>query len=350
MAIRVLVVDDSATVRQVLQRELPRHHGIQVVGTAPDPFVARDQIIALRPDVLTLDVEMPRMDGLTFLRRIMEHLPVPTIVVSSLTPQGSALAMEAFDAGAVDVVSKPGAAYALGDMVPDLAYRILAAAQVTVAKRSAAQAAQRTGTPLALAKTTNQVVAIGASTGGVQALEAILVRLPRTFPGTVIVQHMPPGFTRSFAERLATRCQVQVSEAVHGDTVTPGKVLIAPGDRHMLVERSGAQYRVVLNDGPRIGLHKPAVNVLFKSVAAQVGANAIGALLTGMGRDGAEGLLAMRTAGAPTIAQDEATSVVFGMPREAIALGAAAEVVALGDIAGRMVALAGAHRSVVGGP
>jgi two-component system chemotaxis response regulator CheB len=336
MSARVLVVDDSATVRRVLSEALARDPAITVVGAAPEPFTARDLLVRERPDVMTLDLEMPRMDGLTFLRRVMEHMPMPVIVVSSLTPAGGELAMEALEAGAVEVMCKPHAAYSLGDMVPELAARIKAVARLTVGRKVAAKA----GPCRALARTTDKVLAIGASTGGVQALETVLTALPSNAPGTVVVQHMPPGFTRSFAQRLAQRCAMQVKEAEHGDIVTTGKVLIAPGDRHLLLERSGAVYQARLHDGPRIGLHKPAVNVLFKTVAQHAGRNAIGVLLTGMGKDGADGMKALHDAGAPTIAQDEATSVVFGMPKEAIALGAADQVLPLGAIAEAVVRLA----------
>jgi two-component system chemotaxis response regulator CheB len=282
---------------------------------------------------------MPRMDGLTFLRKVMEHTPMPVIVVSSLTVQGGTLAMEALEAGALEIMTKPGAAYRIGDLAADLRARIKAVARIAVGKRIAGP------TPavarLAMARTTNKVVAIGSSTGGVQALETVLTALPANAPGIAIVQHMPPGFTKSFAERLTSICAIKVHEARDGDTVGPGVALIAPGDRHMLLERSGAVYRVRLNDGPRIGLHKPAVNVLFKSVATYAGANAVGVILTGMGRDGADGMKLMHDAGAATIAQDEASSVVFGMPKEAIALGAADRVLPLDRIAAGILDLAG---------
>lgn len=337
--IKVLIVDDSASVRQVLSRELAKDPELQVVGAAPDPFVARDLLVQLRPDVMTLDLEMPRMDGLTFLRKVMEHTPLPVIVVSSLTPQGGELALEALGAGAVEVMTKPRVAYSLGEMTRELAAKLKACARISVGRKVASGAPSR----LALSRTTNQVVAIGASTGGVQALEAVLTRLPANCPGIAIVQHMPPGFTRSFAQRLGTLCAMEVKEAEEGDTVAPGRVLIAPGDRHMLMERSGAVYRVRLNDGPRIGLHKPAINVLLRSVATCAGKNAVGVILTGMGRDGAEGLKAMHDAGARTIAQDEASSVVFGMPKEAIALGAADRILALDQVAAGIIGLVGSE-------
>jgi len=321
MSIRVLVVDDSAVVRKIFSSELARDPGIEVVGTAPDPYAARDKIVELKPDVLTLDVEMPRMDGLTFLRKLMKYYPVPTIVVSSLTAKGGDLAMEALDSGAVDVMCKPGASYSVGDMSVELIEKIKAAAQVKLIKRTDSEIRSSTPPKLALSKTTNKILAIGASTGGTQALQAILLVLPANTAGTVVVQHMPENFTRAFANRLNEICEVEVSEAVDGDTVVPGKVLIAPGNHHMALNRSGANYFVRVTGGPLVNRHRPSVEVLFKSVAKYAGANAVGVILTGMGADGAEGILEMKQNGAYTIAQDEATSVVFGMPKEAIKLG-----------------------------
>jgi two-component system chemotaxis response regulator CheB len=336
---RILIVDDSAVVRQVLSAELARHPGIHVIGSAPDPVVARDIIVRERPDVITLDLEMPRMDGLEFLRRIMAHLPLPVIVVSSLTPAGSALALEAMAAGAVDVLCKPGSAYSVGALAKDIAERAVAVAGRAMPKPRAAQTARadtsaRASAPLGLRTTTDQVIAIGASTGGTTAVETLLTGMPASAPGMAVVIHMPPGFTKSFAERLSRITGLDVKEAAEGDRLVPGRVVIAPGDRHLVLRRQGATYVAGLMDGPRIGLHKPAVNVLFKSVATVVGANAVGVILTGMGRDGAEGLKAMRDAGARTIAQDEASCVVFGMPKEAIDLGAAQQVLPLEAIAG----------------
>lgn len=335
MSIRVLVVDDSAVVRQVLATFLKKQPGIEVVGTAPDPFIARDLLVQHSPDVMTLDIEMPRMDGVTFLRKVMGMKPIPTVVVSSLTPEGSELALEALAAGAVEVLCKPHAAYDLGAMTGDLLAAVKRAASARVAVTRTAPVAR-----LAMTRTTDQVVAIGSSTGGVTALEEVLTALPATAPGIVIVQHMPVGFTRSFADRLATLCAVQVKEAEDGDTVAPGRVLIAPGDQHMVLDRSGARYFVRLENGPRVGLFKPAVDVLFRSVAQKAGRNAIGVILTGMGRDGAEAMKVMHDAGAATIAQDEASCVVFGMPKEAIAAGGVDEVVPLDGIAARILALA----------
>lgn len=337
MAIRVLVVDDSAVVRQILQRELARDPEIEVIGAAPDPYVARDLIVQLKPDVITLDMEMPRMDGLTFLRKLMHYHPLPVVVVSSLTPRGSSLALDALQAGAVEVLCKPGSAFAVGDLAVELADKIKAAARARLTPPPAALAAAPPPPRLALAKTTNKVIAIGASTGGTQALQEVLTAFPPNAPGTAIVQHMPENFTRSFAERLNTLCAIEVKEAEDGDSVTPGRALIAPGNRHMLVRRSGARYYVEVRDGPLVSRHRPSVDVLFKSVAAHVGPNAVGAILTGMGADGADGLKAMRDAGGHTIAQDESSCVVFGMPKEAILRGGAMEVKPLREIAAALL-------------
>ena len=337
--LKVLIVDDSATVRQVLSRELAKDPELRVVGTAPDPFAAREQMKLYEPDILTLDLEMPRLDGLSFLKRLMEHRPMPVIVVSSLTPHGSALALQALEAGALDVLGKPGIAYGVGELVPQLIARIKALGRVRVGKRTADAAAPLPG----LNRTTNQVLAIGASTGGTEALRRMLAVFPGDAPGMMVVQHMPPGFTAQFAQRLNECCQIQVKEAEHGDIVSPGICLIAPGDRHLLLRRDGAVYRADVRDGPKVGLHKPAVDVLFRSVAQTAGANAIGVLLTGMGRDGADGLKLLQNAGSPTIAQDEASSVVWGMPGEAVKLAAADQVLPLERIAGAVLSLTQRH-------
>jgi two-component system chemotaxis response regulator CheB len=319
--VRVLIVDDSAIVRQVFTAELGQGHGIEVVGTAPDPYVARDKIVKLQPDVVILDIEMPRMDGITFLRKLMHYHPLPVIIVSSLSPAGSRLALEAMEAGAVEVLSKPGGAYTVSQMSDSLAATIRAVSCARVTRRSDDEVRRqvRTGT-LSLTRTTNQVIAIGASTGGTQAIEEILVRFPRNAPGTVIVQHMPPHFTASFAQRLNTVCQMEVREAQDNDSVIPGVALIAPGDQHLLLRRSGARYYVQVKGGPPVRRQRPSVDVLFKSVAQYAGRNAIGVILTGMGIDGAEGLRDMNEAGAWTVAQDERSSVVYGMPAEAVRL------------------------------
>ncbi|MBZ4658204.1 two-component system, chemotaxis family, response regulator CheB [Desulfacinum infernum DSM 9756] len=336
--IRVLVVDDSAIVRKIFTQELGKHPDIQVVGTAPDPYVARDKIAKLRPDVITLDVEMPRMDGLTFLKKLMKYHPTPAIIVSSLTPKNSEMALEALEYGAVEVLAKPGGSYTVGDMSVQLVEKIRAAARAKdFASRRVPPAAQAGDSPsprpsLALTRTTHKIIALGASTGGTEALKYVLMQMPPNSPGIVVVQHMPPKFTTAFAKRLDGCCQIEVREAQDGDTVRPGLALIAPGNLHMVFKRSGARYFVEIKDGPLVCHQRPAVDVLFHSVARYAGANAVGVIMTGMGRDGAKGLLEMRKAGARTIAQDEASCVVFGMPKEAIKMGAAEFVVPLDAI------------------
>jgi two-component system chemotaxis response regulator CheB len=339
--IKVLVVDDSAVVRKILSQQLSKHPNIEIVGTAPDPFVARDKILSLKPDVLTLDVEMPRMDGITFLRKLMKSHPMPVIVLSSVTPKGGKAAMEAFEAGAVEVISKPGPAYSVGDACNDLIEKIKTASKAQIKKLKTPQ--QRDASPpqkLHMAATTNKIFAIGASTGGVQALSCVLPALPANAPGTVVVQHMPANFTTSFAQRLNGECTVNVKEAKHGDRVIPGTVLIAPGGLHMLLQRSGANYYIAIKDGPTVCHQRPSAEVLFNSVAKYAGANAVGAILTGMGNDGAGGLMNMRQNGAFTIAQDEASCIVFGMPKEAIDRGAAQKIVPLQDVARTMIGAA----------
>lgn len=334
MKTRVLIVDDSAVVRQVFAQELAKDPELEVVGTAPDPYVARDLIVQLKPDVITLDIEMPRMDGLTFLRKLMHYYPLPVVVVSSLAPASSALALEALDVGAVEVMCKPSAAYSVGDMVVALIDKVKAAACADV--RGRLQRRQRRGGPAAplqpLARTTNQIVAIGASTGGTVAIERILSVMPPDAPGIVITQHMPELFTKSFADRLDGLCRIKVKEAQDGDSVVPGMALIAPGNQHMLLQRSGARYFVNVKFGPLVNRHRPSVEVMFNSVARAAGRNALGVILTGMGGDGAKGLLQMREAGAATIAQDESSCVVFGMPKVAIDVGAVERVLPLDRI------------------
>jgi two-component system chemotaxis response regulator CheB len=329
--IRVLVVDDSAVVRKVLTEELSRFPDIEVVATASDPYVARDRIIQHAPDVLTLDVEMPRMDGLSFLSKLMRHHPLPVVVVSSLTPAHSENALRALQLGAVEVIPKPGSQFSVPDVGRQLVRAIRAAAVADVAApgRSAPVSPVTHALPL---RTTHKVLAVGASTGGTRAIEALLSALPPDVPGTVIVQHMPGGFTETFARRLDQVCPMQVREACAGDAVVPGLALIAPGGQHMVLQRSGASYRVDVRDGPPVHHQRPAVDVLFDAVARHAGANAVGVILTGMGADGARGLLAMREAGATTLAQDEASSVVWGMPKAAVELGAADEIVSLADM------------------
>lgn len=323
--IKVLVVDDSAIVRKVFSQELSKENDIEVVGTAPDPYVAREKIVTLKPDVITLDIEMPRMDGITFLKKLMQYYPLPVIIVSSLTPKGSKLALDALSIGALEVISKPSAAYSVGDMSIQLAEKIRAVHSIRVVARKASlqedSSILRTNSR-ALAATTNKLIAIGASTGGTEAIRKVITRFPITSPGVLIVQHMPAQFTTTFAERLNTLCEMEVKEAQDGDTISNGRILIAPGNYHMLLKRSGARYYVQVKSGPMVHHQRPAVDVLFKSVAKYAGANALGIILTGMGSDGAAGMLSMKEAGAINIAQDENSSVVYGMPREAVKLGA----------------------------
>ncbi len=331
--VRVLVVDDSAVVRKILARELNAKPGIEVVGTAPDPYVAREKIVALKPDVLTLDVEMPRMDGITFLHKLMAARPMPIIILSSLGDRGGPVALEALEAGAVEVVRKPGTEYSVQKTTDELAALIRSAPRSFVPPVPRARLARPVVRKTAMTQTTRKVIAIGSSTGGVQALSRVFHALPVTTPGVVVVQHMPPRFTSLFAARMNETCAMQIKEAEHNDQLMVGRVLIAPGGKHMTLARSGASYIVQLNDGPPVCHQRPSVDVLFKSVARYAGANAVGAILTGMGDDGANGLLEMRQAGAKTVAQDEASCVVFGMPKEAIARGGASCVRSIDRIA-----------------
>jgi len=300
--------------------------------------VARDKILKLRPDVLTLDVEMPRMDGLTFLSKLMQFHPMPVVVVSSLTPKNSEAAIRALELGAVEVIGKPGSAYSVPEIARQLVRAIRAAAGARIRKELLELPAVPSATRHFQLKTTDKVLAVGASTGGTKAIEVLLTSLPAMAPGTVIVQHMPEHFTAAFASRLNQLAAMEVREARDLDSVVTGVALIAPGHRHMVLERSGARYLVRLHDGPPVHHQRPSVDVLFHSVARSGGANAVGVLLTGMGADGAEGLLAMRESGSHTFAEDESSCVVFGMPREAIVLGAAVEVVALPRMAQAILA------------
>jgi two-component system chemotaxis response regulator CheB len=326
--IRVLIVDDSAIVRKLLADALSGESDIEVAGTAPDPYVARDKILALEPDVLTLDIEMPRMDGLTFLKKLMQFHPLPVIVISSLAQTSCRVALEALESGAVEVLAKPGGPYSVGELRQNLAHKVRAAAAARLSRdRQPAPAAPRPAAARGLPP--GEVIAIGASTGGTEAIAALMAALPAGAPPVLIAQHIPPGFSRAFANRLAGLSAMEVKEAADGDLVVPGRALVAPGDLHLLLRRSGGALYAAVKNGPRVCYQRPSVDVLFQSVAEAAGARAVGVLLTGMGSDGAQGLLGLRRAGAHTIAQDEASCVVFGMPREAIALGAAERVVAL---------------------
>ncbi|KAF0802812.1 chemotaxis-specific protein-glutamate methyltransferase [Alcanivorax xiamenensis] len=340
--IRVLCVDDSALIRDLMREIINGHPDMEVVAVAPDPLVARDLIKQHNPDVLTLDVEMPRMDGLDFLERLMRLRPMPVLMVSSLTQAGSEITLRALELGAVDFIEKPS----LGIRSGMLDYSELIAEKIRATARSRPRRANDNRTPPTKLKapiiSSEKLVILGASTGGTEAIREVLSPLPPNSPAILIAQHMPGGFTRSFAERLNRLSAVTVKEGEHGERVLPGHVYIAPGDAHMLLARSGANYVIHLDGGPPVNRHRPSVDVLFRSAARHAGRNAIGVLLTGMGKDGAGGLLAMREAGAHTLAQDQDTSLVFGMPREAIALDAAIEVLPLNQVAPRLMALAAA--------
>jgi two-component system chemotaxis response regulator CheB len=344
---RVLIIDDSALVRQMLTAIIQDSPDLEVVGTAGDPYVARERIKQLNPDVLTLDVEMPRMDGITFLRNLMRLRPMPVVMVSSLTERGADVTLEALSLGAVDFLAKPKVDVSRGleDYAEEIREKLRVAARArvsaldarrpTVSQSADAVLAKATGTrPL---RTTDAIIAIGASTGGTEAIKDVLVAMPPDSPGIVIAQHIPEAFSGSFANRMDSVTALTVREASDGEQVLPGHAYIAPGNRHLLLERSGARYLCRLNDGPPVNRHRPSVDVLFRSVAQYAGSNAVGAILTGMGADGAQGLLELRQAGAFTAAQDEATSVVWGMPGEAVKRGAAAEVLPLGHIAAALL-------------
>jgi len=336
--IKVLIVDDSAVARNILVQGLRQYPFIEVLGTAPDPYVAKDKIIALNPDVLTLDVEMPRMDGLTFLKKIMDYRPMPVIMVSSLTRRGCELTLNCLEAGAFDFITKPEIDVADGieRMISNLAEKIKFAAKTRIAKRDLSYSKMTQVKPVpsfAMIETTNKIIAIGASTGGTEAIKCVLERMPADSPGILITQHMPEKFTTSFAERLNNLCHIEVREAKHGDSIIPGLALLSPGNYHMALKRSGARYFVETHQDPPVNGHRPSVDVMFESVAKYAGSNALGVIMTGMGGDGAKGLLTMRENGARTIAQDEESSVVFGMPKEAIKLGAAESITSLSLIA-----------------
>jgi two-component system chemotaxis response regulator CheB len=329
---RVLIVDDSALVRRILAESLAGQPDLEVVGAAADPYVARDMILELHPDVLTLDIEMPRMDGLTFLRKLMRFHPMPVIVISSVAQASCANALRALEEGAVEAIGKPSGPYPAENLRNTLADRIRAAskARVRVPASRRENIAVLSGTT---ALSSTSVIAIGASTGGTEAIRQVLENLPANISGTVIAQHMPAGFSKAFSERLNQVCSMEVKEAADGDELYQGRVLIAPGGFHMVLRRAGSGYKVLIKGGPRVCYQKPSVDVLFRSVAEEAGNNAVAALLTGMGSDGAQGLSQIRQAGGFTIAQDEETSVVFGMPREAVRMGAAAQVLPLQGIA-----------------
>jgi two-component system chemotaxis response regulator CheB len=359
--IKVLVIDDSALVRQILGEILREAKDVELVGTASDPFIARERIKETNPDVLTLDVEMPRMDGLTFLANLMRLRPIPTIMVSSLTDKGAEITLKALELGAVDFVSKPKTDIAgtLKDFSEEILTKIRVAAgarvharsapatPVTVAPRHSADAIipHAASKPRVL-RTTDRIIAVGSSTGGTEAIRELLVSLPPDSPAVLIAQHIPAAFSGPFARRMDAASQLTVGEPTDGQLIMPGHVYIAPGGRHLLVERDGARYRCRLKDGPPVNRHIPSVDVLFRSVAQQVGPNSVGVILTGMGDDGARGLKEMHDAGAPTVVQDEVTSVVWGMPGAAVRLGAADEVVPLNKVADtimRLVQTAGAQ-------
>ncbi|HNH35549.1 MAG TPA: chemotaxis response regulator protein-glutamate methylesterase [Rhodocyclaceae bacterium] len=348
-AIKVLVVDDSAVVRQAARDILARDPQIQLIGAVADPLFAMERMKQQWPDVIVLDIEMPRMDGLTFLRKIMAERPTPVVICSTLTEKGAETTLQAMSAGAVTIITKPklGLKQFMADSSSDLIGAVKTAAVAKVRRLVGSGPAVREklsadavlpAASAAMARTTDRVIAMGTSTGGTQALEAVLTRLPAVTPGIVVVQHMPEKFTALFAQRLDSLCRMEVREAVDGDRVVPGRVLIAPGGRHMMLRRSGAQYQVAVADGPLVNRHKPSVDVLFRSVAQVAGANALGVIMTGMGDDGARGMKEMHDAGATTVAEDESTCVVFGMPKEAIRLGAADKVVPLDAIPREIVA------------
>lgn len=343
--IKVLIVDDSAIVRDILSKSLSRNPKISVVGTAQDPYVARDFIEKSDVDVITLDIEMPKMDGLTFLKYLMKYNPIPVIILSSLTQGENKAAIEALEYGAIDIVNKSGGPYSVEEVADSLAAKIISASLIpdktlqeiservkeTVKQYSLIDKSKKS--ILSNIKTTHQLIAVGASTGGTIALEVLFKSFTPSFPSTLAVIHMPEHFTASFAQRLDSLCQVHVKEAEDGELIMPATVYIAPGNFHMLVELSGANRIIRVKDGPKVHSQRPAVDILFNSVAEKIGTNSIGVLLTGMGRDGAEGLKAIKDSGGYTIAQDEKSCIVFGMPKEAIELGGASEVTSLQNIA-----------------
>lgn len=340
-----MVVDDMALIRDILAQGLSQDPGIEVVGTASDPYIAAKRIPELKPDVLTLDVEMPRMDGVEFLRRLMPQYPLPVVMVSALTERGKQITLDALEAGAVDFVAKPSVdvARGLSGMMMELRTKVKIASTANVShwkhKRRAAPMSSSSPGGRALAESTDKVIAIGASTGGTEAIKDVITKFPLTCPGVVIVQHMPAGFTKMFSERLNSLCSMEVKEAEDGDRVMSGRILVAPGGYHLTVKRSGGTYIAEVKPGELVCGHCPSVEVMMQSVARHVGANAVGVMLTGMGHDGADGMKAMRDAGARCIAQDEKSCVVFGMPMEAHKRGGAEELVPLDRIAERVIRL-----------
>ncbi|MDW8468003.1 MAG: chemotaxis response regulator protein-glutamate methylesterase [Burkholderiales bacterium] len=337
--IRVLIVDDSALVRKLLAEIVNRQPDMVAVGAAPDPYAAREMIRQLSPDVLTLDVEMPKMDGLEFLEKLMRLRPMPVVMVSTMTERGAEVTLRALELGAVDFVTKPKLEIARGIEAgaAELVQKIRLAARARVRARAASRTSAPPVAALGARASTEKLVFIGASTGGTEAIKEVLAPLPPDAPGILVTQHMPPGFTRSFAERLNGLCRIRVKEAEDGERILPGHAYIAPGDRHLLVARSGANYVTRLSEEPPVNRHRPSVEVLFRSAAQCVGANAVAIMLTGMGKDGAAAMLEMKRAGAFTLAQNEATCVVFGMPKEAIAIGAVDEVLPLEAIGRRVI-------------
>jgi two-component system chemotaxis response regulator CheB len=336
MPIKVLIVDDSATARMLLKETIEKSPELEVIGTAQDAYVARDMIVKLNPDVICLDVEMPRMDGITFLKKLMKHFPKPVVMVSSLTQKGAKTTLAALDAGAVDVVGKPDSSLFDGieEIERELIEKIKMASKANVTYKVTHDAPSAT---TALLETTDKLVAIGASTGGTTALKDLLSSLPRTFPGIIIVQHMPENYTKSFAQRLNEVCEMEVKEAEDGDYVGKGQVLIAPGAYHMVLRRDGARYRVKIGTGDKVSGHRPSVDVMFNSVAKYAGSNAIGLIMTGMGADGAKGLLNMKKAGAITLAQDERSCVVYGMPKVAVEMGAVDDIESLPNLPNKLI-------------
>ncbi len=347
MKIKVLIVDDSALIRGVMKEIINSQPDMEVVGTAPDPLVARELIKQTNPDVLTLDVEMPKMDGLDFLERLMRLRPMPVVMVSSLTERGSEITMRALELGAVDFVTKPKMSIQSGmleyaDLIAD---KIRAAACAKIKPRTAPAGQASGGLPSVrnTFNTSEKLIIIGASTGGTEAIKEFLVQLPPDCPGILIAQHMPEGFTRSFANRLDKLCKISVKEAEGNERILPGHAYLAPGHSHLMLARSGANYMTRLDQGPPVNRHRPSVDVLFSSAAAHAGRNAVGVILTGMGKDGAAGMLEMKQAGAYNLAQDEATCVVFGMPKEAIAMGGTDEVAPLRELPGRVLSFFATH-------